>query len=127
MARTARRPHPARVESLLKILFGNMASKAVLLERIREFGAEAAAMEEPWRAVAREYAEGGGPFPERVHVNALFWVLLDRWARLRADWATWAAAEVESWPDERGPSDLETSREMLHEMLKGRDEGAAKG
>ena len=110
-------PTQLESESLVKILFGNMASKEVLLDRIREFGAEAAAMEEPWRAIAREYAGGGGPFPERVHINALFWVMLDRWARMRAEWAEWAAREVESWPDERGPANLADSRAILRRML----------
>ena len=97
-------------EALLKILFLNMASK--------EFGDEAAAMEELWRALAREYTDGGGLFPERVHVNTLFWVLLDRWARLRADWARWAAAEVESWPDEGRPGDPKAARVLLRRMLE---------
>ena len=76
-------PTQLESEALVKVLFGNMASKAVLLDRIREFGGEAEAAEEPWRAIAREYVDGGGIFPERVHVNLLFWVLLDRWARVR--------------------------------------------
>jgi hypothetical protein len=32
-----------------------------------------------------DYVDGVGQFPARTHVNALYWVLLDRWARLRAE------------------------------------------
>ncbi len=113
------RPTQLESEALLKILFGNMASMPTLLARIADFGAEAEALTDPWRSIAREYAEGNGPFPERIHVNALFWVLLDRWARLRAEWARWAAMEVESWPDERGPADREAIQALLAEMLSG--------
>ena len=59
-------------------------------------------------------------FPERIHINALFWVLLDRWARLRAEWARWAAMEVESWPDEQGPIDRDAVQALLDDMLAGR-------
>jgi DNA-binding PadR family transcriptional regulator len=111
------RPTQLESEGLLKILFGNMATKETLIARIQEFGTEAEAMEEPWREIARAYAEGRGPFPERVHVNTLFWVLLDRWARLRAEWARWAAQEVESWPDTRGPTDLATARNTLRSLV----------
>jgi PadR family transcriptional regulator, regulatory protein AphA len=106
-------------EALLKVLFGNLASRDTLLEHLQRFQAEAEATEEPWREIAREYIEGRGPFPERVHVNALFWVLLDRWARLRADWARWAIAEVRSWPDQHGPADRSQVQELLRAALEG--------
>lgn len=114
------RPTQLESETLLKVLFANMATKSALVARIREFGAEAEAVEAPWRSIAREYADGEGLFPERIHVNALFWVLLDRWARLRAEWAQWAAMEVESWPDEGGPIDKGVVQAMLDDMLAGR-------
>jgi DNA-binding PadR family transcriptional regulator len=112
-------PRPTQLESeaLLKILFGNMVPRTTLLEQLRAVEAEAEAIEVPWRSIAREYADGDGPFPERVHINMLFWALLDRWARLRADWARWAAAEVESWPDQNGPRDRTAVRDMLRGML----------
>ena len=114
------RPTQLESEALLKVLFANMASLPTLLARIEEFGAEAEAVEVPWRSIAGEYAKGEGLFPERIHINALFWVLLDRWARLRAEWARWAAMEVASWPDEQGPIDRGVARAMLEDMLAGR-------
>jgi PadR family transcriptional regulator, regulatory protein AphA len=114
------RPTQLESEALLKVLFANMAPLETLLARINDFGAEAEAVEAPWRAIAQEYANGEGPFPERTHINALFWVLLDRWARLRAEWARWAAKEVESWPDEHGPIHRESVQVLLTDMLAGR-------
>lgn len=112
------RPTQLESEGLLKVLFGNMAPVPTLLAHLRDFQAEAEAIEVPWRDIAREYVEGVGPFPERIHINTLFWVLLDRWAHLRAAWAQWAAIEVASWPDERGPRDLESVRAMLRDILE---------
>ena len=109
-------------EAMLKILFGNNVAPAILLEHLDAFGREAKAAEAPWRAIAQEYIEGRGPFPERIHVNALFWVLLDRWAQLRADWAAWAAQQVASWPNSNGPADRALVRQLLEQALSERGE-----
>ena len=117
------RPAAATViesEAMLKILFGNNVPPAVLLQHLAAFGREAEAAAAPWRAIAQEYIEGRGPFPERIHVNALFWVLLDRWAQLRADWATWAAEQVARWPDSNGPADRTMVRQLLEHALSER-------
>ena len=91
--------------------------QSVLLDHLDAFRREAEAAEAPWRAIAQEYIEGRGPFPDRIHVNALFWVLLDRWAQLRADWASWAADQVASWPDSNGPADRAMVRQLLEQAL----------
>jgi len=104
-------------EGALKVLFSNNAPLAVLQQRLAEFADEAEASDEPWRTIAREYIEGQGAFPERIHVNALYWVLLDRWARLRADWARWAMAFVATWPNSGGPVDRAESLALLEAAL----------
>lgn len=104
-------------ETMLKVLYGNLTTPDVLIGHLQAFADEAQAIDEPWRGIAKEYIDGVGPFPERVHVNALFWVLLDRWARLRADWAHWAAAEVATWPDGDGPTDRAEAVAMLRRAL----------
>ncbi len=110
---------PTRLESeaMLKVLFGNYASTATLQRNLADFATEAELTDAPWRAIAQEYIDGQGPFPERIHVNVLYWVLLDRWARLRADWARWAAAEVARWPDAGGPVDRGEMLAMLERAL----------
>lgn len=110
-------PTTLESEGALKVLFANNASIEALRDRLAEFGAEAEAADEPWRAIAVDYLAGTGPFPERMHVNVLYWVLLDRWARLRADWARWASAVVETWPDERGPRDRSQTLRVLEAAL----------
>jgi PadR family transcriptional regulator AphA len=104
-------------EAMIKVLFGDSMPLDVLRRHLQEFGQEAEDTDRSWRAVAREYIDGAGPFPERIHVNALYWVLLDRWARLRAEWAEWAAAEVASWPDPTGPVDRAGVQAMLERAL----------
>lgn len=110
-------PTTLESEGALKVLFANNASIEALRDRLAEFGSEAEAADEPWRAIAVDYLAGKGPFPERIHVNVLYWVLLDRWARLRADWATWASEVVATWPDTGGPRDRTESRRLLEAAL----------
>lgn len=50
-------------------------------------------------------------------------ILMDQWARLRSDWARWAAAQVATWPDGDGPRDHGAIRTMLAAVLAGRDAG----
>jgi DNA-binding PadR family transcriptional regulator len=114
------RPTELESEGLLKVLFADRAPLETLQERIAEVGAEAEAIETPWRDLAREYAIGEGLFPERIHVNALFWVFQDRWARLRADWARWAAMEVASWQAAGGTPDPAAIQDLLADLLDGR-------
>ncbi|HEX7345865.1 MAG TPA: PadR family transcriptional regulator [Candidatus Limnocylindrales bacterium] len=110
-------PTTLESEGALKVLFANNASIEALRDRLAEFGAEAEAADEPWRAIAEDYLAGTGPFPDRLHVNVLYWVLLDRWARLRADWAAWASEVVATWPDTGGPKDPTASRRLLEAAL----------
>ena len=110
-------PTTIESEGALKILFSNNASVEALQERLAEFGAEAVASDEPWRAIARDYLAGEGQFPERTHVNLLYWVLLDRWARLRADWVAWASGVVDTWPDVQGPADRTETLRLLEAAL----------
>jgi DNA-binding PadR family transcriptional regulator len=114
------RPTELESEGLLKVLFADRAPTETLLARIAEIGAEAEAVEAPWRDLAREYASGDGMFPERIHVNALYWILLDRWAQLRADWARWATMEVESWDASGGRPTAGAMERLLGDMLEGR-------
>ena len=112
-------------ETLLKVLFGDHTAPETLIVHLEAFAAEAESTEVPWRAVAQEYIEGRGPFPERTHVNVLYWVLLDRWARLRSEWARWAADQVRQWPDRHGPADRTAMIRVFEEALREGDPAAA--
>lgn len=50
-------------------------------------------------AQAAEYLAGTAPFPERIHILGLVGKFMLDQTNLMADWARWARAEVERWPD----------------------------
>jgi hypothetical protein len=41
-----------------------------------------------------------GPFPERLHVNALVFKFMWDQAEMLLRWVTWAEHEVADWPDD---------------------------
>ena len=114
---TPARPTTLEAEGLLKILFSTDLPPAAIVEQLRGFEAEAAADQTPWISVAGEYLEDRGPFPERAHVNLLFWAFAARYTRMRIEWARWAAAVVEAWP-ETGRPDPEVVRAALAAELE---------
>ena len=113
-------PAPQRVESepAVRILFGHLGSKGDLLAAIARVAADAEDCITQVSDVADEYARGDGPFPERIHVNALLATLMIEQARTASRWAVWAREEVERWNDATTP-DVEWAVEALRRVLDG--------
>ena len=111
-------PAPQRVESepAVRILFGHLGSKDDLLAAIARVAADAEECITEVSEVADEYARGDGPFPERIHVNALLTTLMIEQARAASRWATWAKEEVERWADATTP-DVEWAVRVLRRVL----------
>lgn len=110
---------PTRYESeaFLKILFGNEGTRDDLLANLGRIRDEALVAKALWTAVGRGYLVGPRPFPERLHVNALFF----RWACEQAEtnlrWAEGTLREVEAWPDASGPDDIEQSLHVFRTLV----------
>jgi DNA-binding PadR family transcriptional regulator len=90
-------------EGLLKVAFGDMASTEQLRATLVTMRKDAEAHRERARARSGEYAQSGGPFPQRLPVIALSGKLLLEWAELVARWAAWAQDAVDAWDGEQRP------------------------
>ena len=110
------RPTALEAEALLKVLFATRLPTEDLLRHLHTFGDEADRTRDPWRAIAHEYLEDRGPFPARLHVNTLYWSFAARYARMRAEWAAWAASFVASWPGPEGPGPDVVKRVLASEL-----------
>ena len=111
-------PAPQRVESeaAVRILFGHLGTKDDLQAAIARVAADADEWITEVSEVADVYARGDGPFPERIHVNALLATLMIEQARTASRWAAWAAEEVERWTDAATP-DVEWAVRTLRRVL----------
>ena len=113
-------PAPQRLESEahLRILFGNSGTKAALIAALERLEADAAAQVHHFAAMGSDYARGEGPFPERIHVNALVASLGVAQGRALADWACWAKAEVSEWGETSTP-DVDWALKVLSDAIEG--------
>jgi PadR family transcriptional regulator AphA len=92
---------PPRLESeaLLRIFFAEHGSKAGLLATLTELEGQALAMRRQAVEQGAEYLAGDAPFQERIHILALVGRFTLDHTALVAEWARWARAEIERWPD----------------------------
>ncbi|MEW1908518.1 PadR family transcriptional regulator [Kitasatospora sp. NPDC085895] len=103
-------------EQLLKVFFaesGSTADTAATLRAAREWAVE---RNRENLAAARAYAAGDGPFPARAAQTLLVGRFLTDYYRLVADWAEWAAAVVDRWPDD--PRDAAADPDELAETAR---------
>jgi len=90
-------PPGLEFEGLLKVLYADHGDRAALAATLSGIVEQAQARLAVGHALAREYLDGTGPYPERMHVNALVWEYLRRHHQTILDWATWAGDIVRGW------------------------------
>jgi PadR family transcriptional regulator, regulatory protein AphA len=107
-------------EAALRILYGNLGSKADLLAAVARVATDAEDAIEHFRRLGDEYARGEGRFPGRIHVNALLLTLMVEQARAAACWAEWATAEIERWDGTETP-DVEWAARTMQRWIDDED------
>lgn len=103
-------------EAMLRIAFAEHGKKSDALRTLAELRGDVAERAQLVTEVAREYIEGRGIYPERIHVIGVvsrffadYFALLDRWA-------DWAGKEIESWDDVTHPAVFAGAAEALEEI-----------
>lgn len=87
-------------EQLVKVFFADSGTKADTLASLRAAQEWAQAQCAASLAVGEQYAQGEGPFPQRIPQIQLTSRFLTDFYLLVLDWARWASAIVETWPDD---------------------------
>jgi DNA-binding PadR family transcriptional regulator len=87
-------------EQLVKVFFAENGTKAGTLATLQSAQEWAKARCAESLAVGERYAEGQGLFPERLPELQLTSRFITDFYLLVLDWARWAAAIVETWPDD---------------------------
>jgi len=85
-------------EAALRMMFADQGDSDDILATVAELEAHAHALNERLLAMARSYADGSGPFPDRAHINAAVGRLCHEYATALARWAEWAREEIAAWP-----------------------------
>ncbi len=108
-------------EQLMQVFFSENGSRQDLLDTLAASAEWAAARNHQNIAVAREYADGRGAFPDRAAQDALVAACLTGFWDAIASWAAWAQDVVREWPDDisRAEPPWEVIREIAARRLPG--------
>ena len=106
-------------EAMIQVAFADAGGKEQLLRTLRSIRADAEAQQALVQVRMAEYAEAGGPFPQRLAVIALPAKFFAEWADLLGRWAHWAEHEVEGW-EGTGPGRASVPADAWEPGLPGR-------
>jgi PadR family transcriptional regulator, regulatory protein AphA len=109
-------PPALEVEAMLRLLYADQGGKQDLLDAVRATRAWALARAPEALAQVSGYLTDGGPFPERLHINALFARFYLDLFELLIRWADIAEAEVAAWPHSADLGITDGTRALLVEM-----------
>jgi hypothetical protein len=101
---------------MLRLLYADQGSKQDLLEAVQEARAWAADQWADGQQQVRGYLADGGPFPDRLHIIALFARFYADLFELVIGWTDLAEAEIRAWPRTNGLGLTDRARGLLEEM-----------
>jgi DNA-binding PadR family transcriptional regulator len=109
-------PPRLEVPVMLRLLYADQASKEDLLEAISSARAWALDRAPDALAQAHGYLADGGPFPERLHIIALFArFYVDLFGAI-IDWCDFAEGQIRTWPDTANLGMTDQTRTLLEEL-----------
>jgi DNA-binding PadR family transcriptional regulator len=93
-------PPLVEFEGIVKVLFAEHGTKQQLLATLRLIREQAEKTRQEHAALAENLAQNGGPFPSRLHLNALVFQFMWDQTETIIRWATWAEGQVADWPED---------------------------
>jgi PadR family transcriptional regulator AphA len=87
-------------EGIVKVLFAEQGSKQQLQATLRSIREHAQRTRAEHAALAGDLAQTGGPFPDRLHLNALVFQFMWDHTETIISWATRAEQLVAEWPED---------------------------
>ena len=103
-------------QQLLKVFFADQGSRADALATVAAARAWAEERNADNRDVAQAYLDGEGSFQDRLATNMIAGRFLTDFYRMVAEWADWAALQIEQWPDD--PRQAEPDVDALRETVR---------
>jgi DNA-binding PadR family transcriptional regulator len=109
-------PPRLEVPVMLRLLYADQASKQDLLDAITSARAWALDRAPDGLAQIRGYLADGGPFPERLHISAMFARFYADLFEAIIDWCDFAEDQIRTWPDTANLGMSDQTRTLLEEL-----------
>ena len=91
-------PPLVEFDGIVKVLFAERGTRQQLLATLQSIREQAERTRAEHAALAHDLAQTGGPFPDRLHLNALVFQFMWDQTETIIRWATWAEDQVADWP-----------------------------
>lgn len=110
-------PPALEFPAAVKLLFADLGDRDDALATLAQIQAWAEQMRQFGATIGQELTTTGGPYPQRLHVNALIAELLSRHCEAIRSWAHWATEQVLTWQGtgpqpHRANTDLDVYRRL---------------
>jgi PadR family transcriptional regulator AphA len=115
----ATQPSPPRFEfeTMLRLVYADQGTKDDLLGAVRAARGWAEERFAEGRDQVQGYLDDGGPFPDRLHIIALFARFYADLFELILQWTELAEAEIQAWPRTDGVGMTERAHALLEELV----------
>ena len=97
-------PPVLEFEGMVKVFFADGGTLGQLRTTLASIAETAEARVAALEVKVAEMVEGGAPFPERLHLNAVALRFQLDQERLTASWARWAVGQAASWRSTTDPA-----------------------
>jgi PadR family transcriptional regulator AphA len=105
-------PPALEFEAAVKLLFADLGDRPDALATLEEIRTWVDEIQQYGVSIGQEFqTTGGGPYPQRLHVNALIAELLWRHSEAIKSWAAWATEQVLTWQGS-GPQPHRTQTDL---------------
>jgi DNA-binding PadR family transcriptional regulator len=101
-------------EGIVKVLFAEHGTKQQLQATLQSIREQAERTRAEHATLAQDLEQTGGPFPDRLHLNALVFQFMWNQAETILQWVSQAEEQVAEWPEDLTIPPGPTAREALH-------------
>jgi DNA-binding PadR family transcriptional regulator len=102
-------------EGIVKVLFAEQGTKEQLLTTLRAIREQAQRTQAEHAELAQDLGQTGGPFPDRLHLNALVFQFMWEQTETILRWVSHAEKQVANWPEDLENPPGTATRESLLE------------
>jgi len=113
---TSPQPPAFEAEALLRLLFAENGSTEDLIVALDAMAQDAAEMYEQVVVINTGYLDGQHPFPERIHLSALFATFQLELFDVMVKWVEFAKTEITTWPSTGGLGMTDRTEAILNSI-----------